>query len=67
MKNKNFDPRIAALAAARFHHGSTDHDHPHGHQGRGRRDEFCECIHFGLLLFDVCQPRCTDGAQRSLC
>jgi len=36
MKNKNFDPRIAALAAARFHHGSTDHhDHPHGHQGRG--------------------------------
>jgi DNA-binding PadR family transcriptional regulator len=36
MKNKNFDPRIAALAAARFHHGSTDHhDHPRGHQGRG--------------------------------
>jgi DNA-binding PadR family transcriptional regulator len=35
MKNKNFDPRLAALAAARFHHGSTDHDHPHGHQGRG--------------------------------
>ena len=36
MKNKNFDPRLVALAAARFHHGSTDHhDHPHGHQGRG--------------------------------
>jgi DNA-binding PadR family transcriptional regulator len=36
MKNNNFDPRFAAFAAARFHHGSTDHhDHPHGHQGRG--------------------------------
>jgi hypothetical protein len=35
MKNKNFDPRLAALAAARYHHGSTDHDHPRGHQGRG--------------------------------
>jgi len=36
--NKNFDPRLAALAAARFHHdGTGEHgDHGHEHPGRGR-------------------------------
>jgi DNA-binding PadR family transcriptional regulator len=41
--NKNFDPRLAALAAARFHHGAPgEHgdqghdDHGHQHPGRGR-------------------------------
>jgi DNA-binding PadR family transcriptional regulator len=38
MRNNNFDPRIAALAAARFHHDGQggDHDHDHQHSGRGR-------------------------------
>ncbi|MEO6533535.1 MAG: PadR family transcriptional regulator [Pseudolysinimonas sp.] len=38
MRNNNFDPRMAALAAARFHHGdSGEHDdHGHQHPGRGR-------------------------------
>ena len=37
MKNhhKNFDPRIAALAAARYHHGAPGEHGDHGH-GRGR-------------------------------
>ncbi len=41
--NKNFDPRMAAMAAARFHHGAPgEHgdqghdDHSHEHPGRGR-------------------------------
>jgi DNA-binding PadR family transcriptional regulator len=39
--NKNFDPRLAAMAAARFHHGAPgEHgeqgDHGHEHPGRGR-------------------------------
>jgi DNA-binding PadR family transcriptional regulator len=40
--NKNFDPRMAALAADRFHHGAGEHgdqgqdDHGHQHPGRGR-------------------------------
>jgi DNA-binding PadR family transcriptional regulator len=39
--NKNFDPRLAALAAARFHHGAPgehgqNSDHGHDHPGRGR-------------------------------
>lgn len=41
--NKNFDPRMAALAAARFHHGAPgEHgdqghdDHGHERSGRGR-------------------------------
>ena len=36
--HKNFDSRLAAIAAARFHHGAPgEHDdHGHDHPGRGR-------------------------------
>ena len=38
MRNNNFDPRIAALRGARFHHDGQDGqgDHGHGHPGFGR-------------------------------
>ena len=40
MRNNNFDPRIAALRGARFHHDGQDGHGDHGHQhpgfGRGR-------------------------------
>jgi DNA-binding PadR family transcriptional regulator len=38
MRNNNFDPRMAAIAAARFHHGMPgEHgDSGHQHPGRGR-------------------------------
>ena len=38
MRNNNLDPRIAAIAAARYHHGAPgEHDdHGHQHPGRGR-------------------------------
>ena len=41
MRNNNFDPRIAALRGARFHHdgqdGHGDHGHQHAGFGRGGR------------------------------
>ena len=37
MRNNNFDPRIAAMRGARFHHDGQDGDHGHQHgRGRGR-------------------------------
>jgi DNA-binding PadR family transcriptional regulator len=36
MRNNNFDPRIAAMRGARFHHDGQDGDHGHQHPGRGR-------------------------------
>ena len=38
MRNNNFDPRLAAMASARFHHGvpGEHDDHGHQHPGRGR-------------------------------